>query len=270
MNTLDRALNGLRAFDDASRHPNALHDFDPRALTLCVLGFATVVVSYDAQTLAAMTPLAVFPLALGRLSGVSTGFLLARVASALPFAALVGAANLWLDTRTALYLGPYAVTGGMVSFSSILLRFALTTWAALALAAGLGMDRVCAGLYGLHAPRAFVAQLGLLYRFAFVLAEEGSRMNRARQLRSFGGKGLGMRVYAALLGQLLLRSLGRARRVHQAMLCRGFTGRVPLPCATRWRARDTLLVGGVAAGLCLARTYDLSRLVGQLALGSFR
>lgn len=270
MNALDRALHGLRTFDEAGRRENALRDFDPRALVLCVLGFAAVVVSYDAQSLAALMPLAVFPLVLGRLSGVSAGFLLARVGAALPFAALVGAANLWLDTRTVLYLGSYAVTGGMVSFASILLRFALTTWAALALAAGLGMDRVCAGLSGLYAPRAFVMQLGLLYRFAFVLAEEGARMSRARQLRSFGGRGLGLGVYAALLGQLLLRSLGRARRVHQAMLCRGFTGQVPLPERARWRLRDTVLVAGVCAGLVLARTYDLSLLVGRLALGGFR
>lgn len=270
MNALERALNGLRTFDEAGRHKNALQDFDPRALVLCVLAFAVVVVSYDAQTLAALTPLAVFPLALGRLSGVSAGFLLARVGAALPFAALVGAANLWLDTRTVLYLGAYPVTGGMVSFSSILLRFALTTWAALALAAGLGMDRVCAGLSGLFAPRAFVVQLGLLYRFAFVLAEEGARMNRARQLRSFDGRGLGMGVYATMLGQLLLRSLGRARRVHQAMLCRGFTGQIPLPGRPRWRLRDTLLTAGVGAGLYLARTYDLSRLVGRLTLGVFQ
>ena len=44
-------------------------------------------------------------------------------------------------------------------------------------------------------PRIFAVQLLLLYRYIFVLMEEGIRMYRARQLRAFHGRGLGMRTF---------------------------------------------------------------------------
>jgi len=47
-------------------------------------------------------------------------------------------------------------------------------------------------------------------------------MERARDLRSCGRRGTGLWVSGTLLGALLLRTLARATRIHDAMLLRGF------------------------------------------------
>jgi cobalt/nickel transport system permease protein len=56
--------------------------------------------------------------------------------------------------------------------------------------------------------------------------EEAVRMVRARSLRIFNGRGMGMTTYASLLGHLLLRTLDRAQRIYSAMWCRGFDGTI--------------------------------------------
>ncbi len=105
------------------------------------------------------------------------------------------------------------------------------------------------GLEKLGMPDVLATQLLFLYRYIFVLGEETMRMSRARASRSFGKRGMGMRVYSQILGHLLLRTYARAQHVYQAMLARGFDGHVRILRTLDFGdARRTLhrgLVGGV-------------------------
>ncbi len=84
----------------------------------------------------------------------------------------------------------------------------------------------------LRIPKTLVAIIAFMYRYLFVLADETSRLLRARASRSAApaqGKAGGSilwraRVTGGLAGQLLLRSLERSDRVYNAMLARGFNG----------------------------------------------
>ena len=120
--------------------------------------------------------------------------------------------------------GGVAISVGWVSFASILLRFALTVSAALLLVAGTGMHPLCAALGRLGVPRVFTVQLLFLHRYIFVLAGEAdAHGHRARAARR-RARAHALAVYASLLGHLLLRAFERARRIHLAMLARGFDG----------------------------------------------
>ena len=81
----------------------------------------------------------------------------------------------------------------------------------------------------------------MLYRYIFVLIDEGQRMYRARALRSFQGRGTDMKTFGHLIGGLLLRTLDRGQRIHLAMLCRGFDGTIRIRRAPRLITRDILL-----------------------------
>jgi cobalt/nickel transport system permease protein len=117
----------------------------------------------------------------------------------------------------------------------------LTVGAALILVACTGMYRLGAGLERLGVPQLFVTQLLFLYRYLFVVADEGSRMVRSVRLRSAGAEGLSLRVYGSLVGHLLLRSMDRAERVHRAMVARGFDGEVRTLEPGRFRGRTRCL-----------------------------
>jgi cobalt/nickel transport system permease protein len=67
----------------------------------------------------------------------------------------------------------------------------------------------------------------ITYRYLFVLEQEYQRLLRAMKIRNFHPKTNlhSYRTYAYLVGMLFVRASERARRVHSAMICRGFSGR---------------------------------------------
>ena len=253
--------------DELGRLDSPLHRLDARTKAVTTLLFIVVVMSFPRYELAALTPFVLYPLALVALGNLPASFLLRKLLIAAPFALLVGIWNPLLDRAPALVVGGCAISGGWLSFASILFRFCLTVSAALALVAGTGMHRLCAGLERLGVPRAFATQLLFLYRYLFVVADEGSRMVRSLELRSFGARPPGLRVYGSLLGHLLLRSLDRAQRVYRAMVARGFDGEIRVLGPTAMRPRDFAFLLGWTAFFGAARTWNLADALGRWLIG---
>jgi cobalt/nickel transport system permease protein len=150
-----------------------------------------------------------------------------------------------------------------VSFASIAVKFVLTAGSGLALIACTGFDSICSALSRIGVPGAFTNQLLFVYRYIFVLGEEAARMARARALRSFGNKGLGMGVYSSMIGQLLLRTMDRAQRIHLAMLCRGFDGEIHHVAPSKIRLSDLLFLAGWSGLFTLLRLYNFPAWLGQ-------
>jgi cobalt/nickel transport system permease protein len=256
--------------DALARADTPVHRLDPRAMVLATAAFAVVVVSFPATSVSALLPLAAFPLAVATAARVPPDFLLRRMLIAAPFAVMVGLFNPLIDHRVVMTLGGVPVTSGWLSFASILVRFALTVAAALVLVAVTGIHRLCSGLERLGLPRVVTVQVLFLYRYLFVVADEGLRMARAVALRSGARRRPGPRVVASLLGSLLLRSVERAQRVHQAMVARGFDGTVRTLRRERWGRWDTAFLAGWLGFFVLARSVDLAALAGALLLGGTR
>jgi cobalt/nickel transport system permease protein len=116
-------------------------------------------------------------------------------------------------------------------------------------------------------PDVLSTQLMLLYRNIFLLGEETMRMSRARLLRSFGGRGMGWRIYSQMLGSLLLRTVARAGRIHQAMLARGFDGSVRIVRPLGFAPRDAAFVAGWSLTFVAMRLVDVPQLTGRLLSG---
>ena len=112
------------------------------------------------------------------------------------------------------------------------------------LVASSGFARLADSLGSLGAPHIFVQQLQLLWRYAGLLAEESDRLKRARDLRDPLARARGPRLAARLIGGLLARSLARAERIHQAMLCRGFRGSLPGAALRPWGPQDWAALAG--------------------------
>jgi cobalt/nickel transport system permease protein len=266
MPKIDTSLFEIGTLDRLAAGNTVVHALDPRAKLVATLAFILTVVSFGRYEVAALLPLLVFPLALSIQAQIPGPYLLRKLLIASPFAVMVGMFNPLLDQTVLLHVVGTNVTGGWVSFVAILLRFALTVTAALVLIATTGFAQVCMALTRLGTPRIFATQLLFLYRYIFVLTEEGLRMSRARALRSFGHRGTGLKIYGFMLGQLLLRTMDRAGRIHRAMLCRGFDGEVRLNRHLRWRRKDMLFVCGWLGFFALARVFNLPQELGQMLL----
>ena len=97
----------------------------------------------------------------------------------------------------------------------------------MALVATMTVDTLGHTLNRLRLPDKMVHLILITYRYLFVLEQEYQRLIRAMKIRNFHPKTNlhSYRTYAYLVGMLFVRASERARRVHSAMICRGFSGR---------------------------------------------
>ncbi len=89
-------------------------------------------------------------------------------------------------------------------------------------------DRSLKALERLRIPASMVQLVMFTHRYIFLLLDEGRRMSVAARSRGWKRKtnALTLRLTANLVGMLLVRSLERAEHIRDAMLSRGYTGKI--------------------------------------------
>lgn len=263
------ALAELGALDRLAAGASEIHTLDPRGKLIVTLAYIFLVLSFPPTQVGPLLPLAVFPLALAAAGGIPLRYLATRVFWVLPFVLLMGLSNIWFDRAPVATVAGITVTTGMLSCVSLLLRVALTVGAATALLATTGINPLARALAAFGLPRVFVVQLLLLYRYLFVLFEQMAKLRGAFALRS-AGRPLTLRLAGIMLGQLLLRAMERATRVHLAMRSRGFDGDIRLAQTLCWTRRDTAVTGAWLAILCGLRVIDWGYAAYMLSNGGIR
>ena len=131
-------------------------------------------------------------------------------------------------------IGPLDVTisaEGIRRFLTIMLGSWLSVQVALLLAFTTPFHDLVDALRELHLPRILISIISFMYRYLAVLADEGSRMLRARDARSAAGVGSAggsirwrATVTGRMIGSLFLRAYERSERIYAAMQARGFEG----------------------------------------------
>jgi cobalt/nickel transport system permease protein len=173
------------------------------------------------------------------LSNLGIGFTLKRSLIALPFA-LIALTVLFSIPGKSLFtfyflLWNFTITdAGLLRFISILIRSWLSVQMAILLVATTRFPDIIHALEHLRVPAILTTIIAFLYRYLFVLADEVFRLMRARESRSAAAPGTRSggnviwraRVAGHMAGQLFLRSYERSDRVYNAMLARGYTGRL--------------------------------------------
>jgi cobalt/nickel transport system permease protein len=204
-----------------------MHTIDPRLRVAGAVGFGVVVaVVYDFPTLLAAQVMAVTMAFAARLA---PGEVLQRLAAPLVFLLLLWAVLPWSYAGDVMAtIGPVALTRpGIVLCAQISLKTVALMVAFMALLATMTVDTLGHALNRLRLPDKLVHMLLITYRYIFVLEQEYQRLVRAMKIRNFQPKTNlhSYRTYAYLVGMLFVRASERARRVHSAMICRGFSGR---------------------------------------------
>ncbi|OGU17546.1 MAG: cobalt ECF transporter T component CbiQ [Geobacteraceae bacterium GWC2_53_11] len=269
MASIHNAVLDLKRLDLLANGNSSIHRLDARAKVLVTLIFTICVVSNDRYELTALFPFFIFPVAMISLANLPPLFIMKKIALLCPFVVAVGIFNPVFDRVIILQLGSIGISGGWISFASIMARSTLTVGAAFILVASTGFTAVCQALEGLGMPKVFAVQLLFLYRYIFVLTEESGRASRARELRSCGKKGQGIHSFGSLVGHLLLRTWQRAERIHMAMLARGFTGAFHASRQSRFGIPEIRFVLAWSALFIFLRFQNASQLLGSLVTGLF-
>lgn len=258
----------LGRLDSLASGDSLVHRLDPRTKLLVTFSFIVAVLSFGKYDLIPLLPFTLYPVVLVTLAGLPWKWILTRLLLAAPFVIFVAIFNPFIDREVVLQVGSLKVSGGWISFMSIMIRFGLAVCAALVLVATTGIDAICAALVRLKAPRVFVVQILLMYRYLFLLIEEAVRMWRAHSLRSFKGTRLQLKTYGSLVGRLLLRTLDRGQAIHRAMRSRGFTGEIRWTLRYRAGVNDLVFLSSWGAFFVLARLVDIPHWLGTVLGGA--
>ena len=261
--TFDTQYYNVGYLDRLSYQDTLVHRLDPRVKLVMTLLFLFTVISFSKYEVAALLPFFLFPAILLTIGDIPLWFILKKVAIVSPFAIFIGIFNPLLDTAQINILPGFSLAAGWLSFASILLKFVLTVSTALLLIATTSFPTVCHALRQLGMPAIFVSQLLFLYRYIFVLGEEVMRIVRARDMRSYGHRGTGVKVFVRIVGVLFLRTIERAERIYFAMLARGFHGDMPASKHYSIAKRDTAFALSVTACLFIFRCYPVAEIVGR-------
>jgi len=263
---LETAYYDLGRLDLLAEKDSPIHRLDPRAKVVTTLFFIICVVSYGKYEILRLLPFFLFPAFLIGMADLPVGFLARKLIIVSPFVLFIGIFNPFIDREIIYQLGTLRVSGGWFSLVSILLRFILTVGAALLLIATTGFTAICMSLEKLGAPRIFAVQLLMLYRYLFILIEEAIRILRAYTLRSVSDKKVRYHIFRQILGNLLLRTIDRAQRIHLAMLSRAFTGEVRVVQQFRFGLAEIFYTVSLILLFTFIRLVDISSLLGNLLL----
>ncbi|MBZ5581919.1 MAG: energy-coupling factor transporter transmembrane protein EcfT [Acidobacteriia bacterium] len=222
-----------------SRGRSALHRRDARAKIVALLVFLVALATAERaipQLAAALFLLLCAALVWARIPVLAA---MARAGVALPFAATFAAVS-WISGD--------AARGAILAVKSYLSALAVVT-----VVATTPLPALLRGLETMRVPRFLLTVAQFLYRYLFVVSEEGQHMAKAAAARGASAGRLRFRVAAGALAVLFARSYGRAQEIHGAMLARGYNGRLPTAAAPRFGASDAVFLASASLAPALVR-----------------
>lgn len=267
MANIINTINDMRLLEDLAQKTSVVHRIHPLAKLLTTVLFITVVTSFERYEIIRLFPFVFYPVLVFSLAELPVLPIMKRVLLVEPLLIGIGLFNPLFDQQSVVLFGGTVISAGWFTFLSILLKGTFTLTAALLLIATTGMERLARALRLLRVPRIFVLQLLLTYRYIAVLMEEVGSMLIAYALRAPRQRGVHHSAWGSLLGQLILRTFGRAERVYQAMCLRGFRGEYHTDGETKIGAHDLLYLLTWTLFFLVMRIYNLPVGLGSLFVG---
>lgn len=262
MNKMQNALRELSEMDELAARASPIHALHPAAKLIATIAYIAVTLSFDKYDLSGIIPMVLWPILLFQLSGIEIKCCFYKLRVVLPLVMAVGLFNPLFDRTIILRLGVVAVSGGVVSMVTLMLKGVFSLCASFLLIATTPIDQLCAALRQLHVPGLLVTLLLLTYRYVGVMTEELAVMTDAYHLRAPGQKGIHISAWGSFLGQLLLRSMDRAQELYASMLLRGYRQQFHYAQIRRFGRWDALYLIGCVAAFALMRFLRVAQLLG--------
>ena len=270
MSNMIKSLYNVRFLDELGEKKTLIHGIHPLAKVLTTCMFLVITVSFGKYELGRLLPLFFYPIVVMALADIPAVPILKRILIGVPFIIGIGIFNPFFDAKPMVILPWINITGGWISFFSLLVKGILTMLAAFILIATTGMTRIASALGMLKLPKVFIMQLLLTYRYISVLIEEVGRTVCAYSLRSPNKKGIKFSHWGSLIGQLLMRTWGKAQRVYNSMCCRGFAGEYNIGNYRKIGLGDLVYFAVWSLYFLFVRYFDVTKIIGLLLTGVMR
>lgn len=263
MNKMTQAMGELRQMDELAAMDSAIHRRHPLAKLLVTIAYIFTVASFSKYNLTGLIPMVLYPVFMFQISGISVRTCFHKLKWILPLVCAVGVWNPILDKSPVLTAEPFVITGGMLSFLTLMLKGIFALMASFLLIAVTNIEKICYALRMLHVPDLLVTQILMTYRYVSLLLHEAGTMMNAYVLRAPGQKGIHISAWGSFAGQLLLRSMDRAGELYQSMVLRGFHRAFYYAEVEAFRMLDALYLAVWLFIFVFLRFCNLSELIGN-------
>ena len=146
MNKMEKALWELAEMDELAAQDSPIHRLCPTAKLLTTIAYILLVVSFPKYDLSGLIVMLLWPVLLFQFSGIPVHLCFYKLRIVLPLVMAVGLFNPFFDRAPLLNLGSVAVSGGVISMLTLMLKGVFSISAAYLLAVTTTMDDICHAL----------------------------------------------------------------------------------------------------------------------------
>lgn len=264
MADIKNSLLQISRVEDLSNKNTIIHRIQPTVKVVLTIIYLFVIISFSQKQLSGLIPFILFPVIIMVLAQIPYQILFRRILIVLPFVLFAGVSNLLFDNEVVFYLWSIGITGGMVSFCTILLKTFLTVLAVFLLIATTSMNDLLYVMLRFKIPSIIVSQIIMTYRYLEVLLVEAYTMYHAYMLRASKEKGIRLKDMGTFLGQLIIRSFDRGERIYNAMKCRGFREELKFTKRKNSTQKDWLYIIIIGSIFLFLRFVNISKLMGDI------
>lgn len=224
MSKMSHVLNEIHYIDMLANREQWINRIHPLVKLIVTFIYIGTTMSIHKYNLVGILLMGVYPIIIFTIGELSFVQSLKKIKLILPFICIVGIFNPFFDKIPLFAIGDITITTGIISMLTLILKGIYAVLASYLLIATTTIEKICYALRLLYVPEILVTQILLTYRYISVLLKEANSMMLAYTLRAPGQKGVHMKVWGPLVGQLLLRSIDRASSVYESMMLRGYHG----------------------------------------------
>ena len=266
MGKIEKSFFDIDSLETLSFQKTFIHSIDARVKIITSIIFIITILSFNKYTIAMLLPFFIYPIFILNTGNIPVTIILKKILILSPFILVIGIFNPFLDHAKIYNFNSFYITGGWISFLSILMRFFLTVSISFILISVTGFYCICIALNKIGIPSIFSLQLMLMYRYIFLLIEESFRLVLAYKLRSFSNK-IKLKHFIYIISQLLIRTIDRAENIYNAMLARGFDGKLKIIIDKKINLKDVIFLITWVAYFIFFRFINIPRFFGKIITG---
>lgn len=263
MNKLRQAAKDIHISDNADNSSIAKGAMHPLSRVLVTFMYILLVVSFPGYDLTGLAGMVLYLAVYITWHEISVGTMIKRVWPILLLTGAVGIANPVMNREVCVMFGDVAVTYGMLSMITLMIKGIFCVTASYILAVTAGIRQICYALRLLHIPEEIVTVIMLMHRYLMILIKEVERRQQSYRLRAPNQKGLRYKAWGSFVGLLLLRSIDRAEEVYGSMKLRGFQGKVQHSSGKSSKGKSILYVLLWGMAFLVLRMFPVFQIVGS-------
>ncbi len=217
MNRFDNMLGEMCSIDREASKEGWLNEMHPLVKLLVTIWYICFVISFKNNMLTGILSMSVYLIICFLMADISLYKCLKRMRTVLFAFFIIGGANILFSEN---------FSTGVTGAAGFWCKGVMSVFAVYILIVTTSIDDICEALRMLHVPGLLVTVIMLIYRYINILIKETKRLSESYFVLSPGQKGIHIKAWGQFAGNLMLRSIDRAKRVYDSMNMAGYEWRI--------------------------------------------